>query len=414
MSSSSVTANRFSDLLIVDESGQPLLLPEVHPVEELLQLDAEQVLARFKQDQIGDFEHVIRDLEDPANPLFRMFDELRALAEQESDNRFGNVALFRKGALREMFLELHGHVMNHPVWRHPFFVRFFNGQFNEEQLKRFALHYFNQVKNTRQCVALALGRFNGTMPMEYGCLNERVSELTQIVLAQLVADEYGVGSHSVEDYPSMSGLFSTTTHIVMYRKLFEGLGISFEQQDQPMLRGVADNVLIQRLVAGDPAFSTLEGLASVGLGMEWGVPEFFSLLLGGMIRFAWQNDVPLTSHHLEVFIAHVRFDVLHAIAVMLVTSFHSDDSESIAQIKNATNMLMAGRYGMMTDLYRYVFEESCPALSEIGLDPAYYVHDRRIETELRKARSIIDPRRVVGGEEYRDSAHMPFVFAPEW
>ena len=402
---------RFSDLIEIDAHGRPRLPASVHPVAELLEMDAEQVLARFKHDQISDFEQVIRDLEDPANPLFRMFDELRAIAEREPGNRFGSVALFKKGALRAMFLDLHEHVMSHPVWRHPFFVRMFEGRFTQLQLTRFALHYFNQVKNTRQCVALALGRFSGVMPMEYGCLNERVSELTQIVLAQLIADEYGVGSHSVEDYPSMSGLFATTTHPVMYRKIFEGLNIPFEQQDQPLLHGVADNVLIQRLVAGHPAFTTQESLASVGLGMEWGVPEFFTLLLGGMIRFAWQNNVPLTSQHLEVFIAHVRFDVLHAIAVMLVTSFHAEDEQAVERIKGATNTLMAGRYGMMTDLYRHVFDESCPALSEIGLDARYHLRDRRIEAELRKARAGIDPRRVVAGEAYRRATSTPFVFA---
>ncbi|HEY0721525.1 MAG TPA: hypothetical protein VGE50_09755, partial [Gammaproteobacteria bacterium] len=343
--------------------------------------------------------------------LFRMFDELRTIAEREPGNRFGSVALFQQGALREMFLDLHEHVMSHPVWRHPFFVRMFNGQFTHEQLQRFALHYFNQVKNTRQCVALALGRFNGVMPMEYGCLNERVSELTQIVLAQLIADEYGVGSHSVEDYPSMGSLFATTTHPVMYRQLFEGLNIPFEQQDQPLLHGVVDNVLIQRLVAGNPAFTTQEALASVGLGMEWGVPEFFTLLLGGMIRYAWQNSVPLTSHHLEVFIAHVRFDVLHAIAVMLVTSLHAEDDQAVVRIKGATNMLMAGRYGMMSDLYRHVFEERCPALGEIGLDARYHLRDRRIATELLRARAAVDPRRVVDGVAYRGSTALPFIFA---
>lgn len=404
--------SRFSDLLDVDAAGRPRLPASVHPIPELLEMDTEQVLARFKHDQINDFEHVIRDLEDPANPLFRMFDELRVIAEHDPGNRFGSVALFKKGALRAMFLDLHEHVMSHPVWRHPFFVRMFEGRFNQQQLERFALNYFNQVKNTRQCVALALGRFNGVMPMEYGCLNERVSELTQIVLAQLIADEYGVGSHSVEDYPSMSTLFATTTHPVMYRKMFEGLQIPFEQQDKPLLHGVADNVLIQRIVAGHPVFTTQEALASVGLGMEWGVPEFFTLLLGGMIRFAWKNNVPLTSHHLEVFIAHVRFDVLHAIAVMLVTSFHAEDDKAVERIKGATNMLMAGRYGMMTDLYRFVFDEGCPALTEIGLDARYHLHDRRIENELRKARTEADPRRVVEGEAYRRSESMPFVFAP--
>ncbi|HEY0635884.1 MAG TPA: hypothetical protein VGE00_10925 [Gammaproteobacteria bacterium] len=411
MNSHVSSPGRFSDLLDIDAQGHPRLPSSVHPIAELLELDAEQVLARFKRDQIEDFEKVISELEDPANPLFRMFDELRTIAARDPGNRFGSVALFQPGALRAMFLDLHEHVMSHPVWRHPFFLRMFEGRFTRPQLEQFALHYFNQVKNTRQCVALALGRFNGVMPMEYGCLNERVSELTQIVLAQLIADEYGVGSHSVEDYPSMSGLFATTTHPVMYRQLFDGLGIPFEQQDQPLLHGVADNVLIQRIVAGNPAFTTQESLASVGLGMEWGVPEFFSLLLGGMIRFAWQNNVPLTSHHLEVFIAHVRFDVLHAIAVMLVTSFHAEDERAVERIKGATNMLMAGRYGMMTDLYHHVFEASCPALNELGLDARYQLNDRRIESELLKARAAIDPRRVADGAAYCRATTLPFVFA---
>jgi pyrroloquinoline quinone (PQQ) biosynthesis protein C len=309
-----------------------------------------------------------------------------------------------------MFLELHDHVMDHPVWRHPFFVRVFNGDFTKEQLTRFALQYFNQVKNTRQCVALALGRFSGVMEMPYGQLNERVSEMTQIVLAQLLADEYGVGSHSVEDYPSLGGLFESVTHIVMYRQIFEGLGVPFEEQDVPMLHGVADNVLIQRLVAGDENFTPLESLASVGLGMEWGVPEFFTLLLGGMIRFAWQNDVPLTREQLLVFVAHVQYDVLHAISVMLVTSFYSRDAEAVSRIKGATNMLMSGRYGMMSAMYRHVFNEDCPSLEEIGLEPRYHIADRRIEQALLRARAGVADGRVVDAESYRRSTDMPFIF----
>jgi pyrroloquinoline quinone (PQQ) biosynthesis protein C len=373
-------------------------------------MDAEAVLARFKQDQVGDFKRVIRELDDPHNALNRQFSRLREIAERPPGNPFNQTALFNPGALEGMFLELHDHVMDHPVWRHPFFVRVFNGDFTKEQLTRFALQYFNQVKNTRQCVALALGRFSGVMEMPYGLLNERVSEMTQIVLAQLLADEYGVGSHSVEDYPSLGGLFESVTHIVMYRQIFEGLGVPFEEQDVSMLHGVADNVLIQRLVAGDENFTPLESLASVGLGMEWGVPEFFTLLLGGMVRFAWQNDVPLTREQLLVFVAHVQYDVLHAISVMLVTSFYSRDAEALTRIKGATNMLMSGRYGMMTAMYRHVFEEDCPSLKEIGLEPRYHITDRRIEQALLRARAGVADGRVVDAESYRRSTDMPFIF----
>lgn len=409
--STGATERQFSDLLDILPDGTPRVRKEVHHLQELLQMDAEEVLERFKQDQVADFQQVIKELDDPNNPLNRQFATLRAVAEQEPGNPFVDTALFKPGELEKMFLELHDHVMEHPVWRHPFFVRVFNGDINQEQLTRFALQYFNQVKNTRQCVALALGRFNGVMEMPYGQINERISELTQIVLAQLVADEYGVGSHEVEDYPSLGGLFDSVTHIVMYRKIFEGLGVPFEEQDQPMLHGVADNVLIQRLVAGDERFANLEALASVGLGMEWGVPEFFSLILGGMVRFAWQNDVPLTREQLLVFVAHVQYDVLHAISVMLVTSFYSRDDDSIERIKGATNMLMSGRYGMMTEMYRHVFDETCPSLHEIGLEDRYHIRDRRIEQALREARAKVADGRVVDAESYRNSSFQPFVFA---
>jgi hypothetical protein len=404
-------SERFSDLLEVDSSGVPRLFANVHHLEDLLQLDAEAVLTRFKAEQVTDFQKVIAELDDPQNSLYRLFDELRALAEQQGDNPFGQSALFTPGELERMFLELHDHVMGHPVWRHPFFLRIFAGEFDQQQLTAFAKQYFNQVKNTRQCVALTLGRFSGTMAMPYGMLNERISELTQVVLAQLLADEYGVGSHELEEYPSLGGLFESTTHIVMYRQLFEGLNVPFVEQDEPMLHGVADNVLIQRLVAGDRRFSTLESLASVGLGMEWGVPEFFSLLLGGMVRFAWQNEVPLTRRHLHVFIAHVQYDVLHAISVMLVTSFYCNDEKAVAEIKNATNMLMAGRYGMMDAIYCHVFGEACPSLHDIGLAAPYHIADRRIEEALREARAQVAEGTVVDTAAYRASVQMPFVFS---
>ncbi|HLP42215.1 MAG TPA: hypothetical protein VK465_11955 [Fibrobacteria bacterium] len=405
-------ARRYSDLLDVMADGRPVLLPAVHPLQNLLELEGEEVLARFKSSQVEDFSKVILDLENPRNPLNRVFAELRHVAEQDPRNPFPHNRIFRAGEMGKLFLELHDHVMSHPVWRHPFFMRFFQGGFSQAQATSFALHYFNQIKNTRQCVALAVGRFSGVMEMPYGQLNERLSEITQIVLAQLIADEYGVGTHSVENYPALGALFGSTTHIGMYRRLFDGLGVPFAEQDVPMLHGVADNVLVQRLVAGNEEFTPLESLASVGLGMEWGVPEFFSLLLGGMIRWGWKNDVPLTQQQLIVLIAHVRYDVLHAISVMMVTSLFVRDEQDIEAIKQATNTLMASRHGMMTELYRHVFGERCPTLREIDLEPRYRLRDRRIERALRRARAQVARDRVVDAERYRESDETPFVFAP--
>ena len=408
---SQAAIERFSDLLELHPEKGPLLQPGVHPMPDLLSLGAEEVLEAFRQSQIRDFTQVIGELEGENNPLHRLFGEMQAIAEREPDNRFNELELFKPGALRAMFMELHEHVMGHPVWRHPCFVRIFEGDFDQSQLQRFALNYFNQVKNTRQCVALAQGRFSGFISLPYGSLNERVSELAQIVLAQLLADEYGVGTHSIEEYPDLADMLTSTTHIVMYRQLFEGLGIPFEQQDVPMLHGVADNVLIQRLLAGHPDFDLMESLASVGLGMEWGVPEFFSLLLGGMIRWAWQNQVELRQQHLWVFIAHVQYDVLHAISVMLATSLFGHEANALHRIKQATNMLMSGRYNMMSGLYRELFDEPCEEIAGIGLAPQYHISDRRIEAALLAARQNVADETVVEATAYKASKQVPFVFS---
>jgi len=401
----------FSDLLELGTGNGPRLLPGVHPIPDLLSLGAEEVLESFRESQIRDFTQVIGALEGEDNPLHRLFGEMRAIAEKDPANRFNELELFKPGALQAMFMQLHEHVMMHPVWRHPCFVRIFEGDFERAQLESFALNYFNQVKNTRQCVALAQGRFSGFISLPYGALNERVSELAQIVLAQLLADEYGVGTHSIDAYPDLADLLTSTTHIVMYRQLFEGLEVPFERQDVPMLHGVADNALIQRLLAGHPSFTLVEALASVGLGMEWGVPEFFSLLLGGMIRWAWRNEVALTRHHLIVFIAHVQYDVLHAISVMLATSLFGHEENAMHQIKQATNMLMSGRFNMMSGLYRHLFDEPCDDITGIALDPRYHITDRRIEAALLEARQGVADERVVDVASYKASRQVPFVFS---
>lgn len=408
---SSDSTNQFSDLLQVNGDGSATLLPGVHPLPNLLSLETDQVLDAFRQSQLRDFTRVINELEADDNPLHQLFEQMRVIADREPGNRFSELDLFKPGALQALFLELHEHVMLHPVWSHPCFVRIFRGEFNAVQLAGFATNYFNQVKNTRQCVALAQGRFSGFISLPYGSLNERVSELAQIILAQLLADEYGVGTHSIDSYPDLSGLLNSTTHIVMYRQLFDGLGIPFEGQDVPMLHGVADNVLTQRLLAGHPSFSLVESLASVGLGMEWGVPEFFSLLLGGMIRWAWHENVPLTQRHLIVFIAHVQYDVLHAISVMLATSLFGHQQQTLQQIKQATNMLMSSRYNMMSDIYRLLFDEPCKDIDAIGLDPSYHIRDRRIEAALLTARQEVANSTVVGASDYKADQSVPFVFA---
>lgn len=378
--------------LVEEVGGRLRLPPRVHHLPDLLDLPAEEVLARFRRSQAEDFRTVIGDLERPGTPLRRFFEGMRDAAGP--DTPFAASIIFQPGGLAGLFEDLHDHVMAHPVWRHPFFLRMFEGRFDAAQLRTFAVNYFNQVKNTRQCVALAVARFHGLAALPFGPLAQPVSEVTQVVLAQLLADEYGVATSGLEDYPSLDTLFRSTTHTALYRRMLNALGVPLIEQDVPLLPEVADNVLIQRLVAGDSAFSPLEALASVGLGMEWGVPEFFSLLLGGIIRWTHREGAALTAHDLDIFIAHVKYDVLHAVSVMAATSLHMTGADDVARVKNAVNMLMSGRYAMMNGLYREVFGEVLPGVGEIGLEPRHAVTDRRMAERLSAGRRDAAPGTV--------------------
>lgn len=403
-----MTLRPLTDLVVATPDG-PRLPPAVHHLPDLLELSAEDVLARFKDSQAADFGAVVADLERADAPLRRLFEDVRAIGGPET--AFARSLIFQPGGLSALFHDLHDHVMAHPVWRHPFFVRVFDGPLSRAEARAFLLNYFNQVKNTRQCVALAIGRFHSLEGFPYGLSSQPVSELTQVVLAQLVADEYGVGTSTIEAYPSLDGLFRSTTHITLYRRLLDALEIPPAEQDVPLLPAVADNVLTQRLVAGDGAFTPLEALASVGLGMEWGVPEFFSLLLGGMIRHAVAEDLPVTAHDLDIFIAHVKYDVLHAVSVMAATALHMQGPEDVATVKNAVNMLMAARYDMMSGLYQAVFGDAIPGVRDIGLHSRWQVTDRRIAAALTAARAAAAPGTVRGQAAWVAADEGPFVFA---
>jgi hypothetical protein len=66
---------------------------------------------------------------------------------------------------------------------------------------------------------------------------------------------------------------------------------------------------------------------------------------------------------------------------------------------------------MMSDLYREVFAEPCPDLTGIELAARYHLTDRRIAEALLEARGQVAADRVVGGDTYRTSRALPFVFA---
>ena len=380
----------------------------IHPFPDLLEMSCDAILTRYRVQQRRDFEAAFRRLADDGG-LLSALPRLHGLLQLSPDNPVArNLDMDRMQAL---FADMHQHVLGHPVWTHPFFRRFFDAAMTRDQVARFLCHYLNQVKNTRQCVALACGRFHSLAALPFGRLNEPVSELVQVVLAGLLADEYGIEAQAPGGGAlAIDELINKRTHIVLYRQLFELLQVAPADQDVQFLPEIADNVLVQRLLAGSDTFREIEALGSVGLGMEWGVPTIFSQLLGGLIRYADREGLAWTPQHFEVLSGHVQQDVDHAISVMVATALLIDGNEDIQALKNATNMLMASRYAMMSGIYRDVFNAPCASIDEIALAPVYHVDDRRIAEQLIAARSRTPDGQVADQAAWSASDRVPFVF----
>lgn len=379
-----------------------------HPLPNLLMLSADEILSFYRGCQLDSFTRALSALRRGALSISDEIPLLRRYLDSYPAPDFQK--RLEVTAVESVFREMHDHVMSHPVWVHPFFVRAAAGDLTLRQLRVFAPHYFNQVKNTRQCVALALGRFHSFLGTGDGQLDTATSEMTQVILAGLLSDEYGTAvtddhSNGLQSQPEISvdigRLFSAVTHPALFRHFLDALGLSLKQYDVPMLHAVADNVLVQRILASDPAYDELEALASVGLGMEWGVPAFFSMLIAGITKMARKEGLVLSPDSMEIWSSHVRQDVQHAIAVMIATCMYVRDERDLKRITGATNVLMAFRYDMMSEIYEEVFESPCARIAEIKLDPKHFMSDRRIQSLLLTARSQVGSSSVRDYPGYR-------------
>ena len=96
-----------------------ILSDHVHPFEELLTLSPHDVLDKFKKLQQDEFRKVICSLSEPDNGLMRFFNNIKNQSKGLDCGEFKNLLIYRAADFEEIMLELHEHVMSHPVWLHP-------------------------------------------------------------------------------------------------------------------------------------------------------------------------------------------------------------------------------------------------------------------------------------------------------
>ncbi len=383
------------------------LLARAHPFPDALGGSAAAIKAFCVEQQRRDFSGALSALGETGDEVLaalpRLAGHLAAHPDPGLVNRLGRQALLG------LFERMHAHVMDHPVWTHPFFKRVARGDVTAAQLQRFAVLYFGQVKNTRQCVALALGRFYSLAPAAAAPRAALLSEATQLILAGLLADEYGFarGAGVTTDASPLRAALSPATHTELYRRFLDGLGVPREQHDRPLLAAVADNVIIQRALAGDAEFTPVEALASVGLGMEWGVPVFFSMIIAGLAQLAARGEIPAEPETWEIWTAHVRQDVEHAIATLLAAALHCEGPADEARMMQATTTLMSFRYEMMSAIHRAVLDEECAGFGPVSAN--YRCVDPRIGEALLRGRLATAPEAVAIGAAYAAAPQPAFL-----
>ena len=149
-------------------------------------------------------------------------------------------------------------------------------------------------------------------------------------------------------------------------------------------------------------------MASLGRGMEGGVPACLSMLIAGILKVEGRDGLAPSPAAMEIWSSHVKQVVQHAIAVTIATCFYVRDDEDLTRIKSATNVLMAFRYDMMSDIYEDVFGCRCARVADLSLEPAYCVRDGRLEPLLLAARRHVHSSAVRDHESYvRNRGRLP-------
>ena len=373
-------------------------------------LNPQEILNLFDTERKSTLNGILNAVRNSMHPFHGLLTTLKNLDPDSSLKEL----ISDRGPVPDQFLEffmmIQEHVYSHPIWKHPFLEKFTTSELTLEQMQAFARQFFNYSKNADQNVALSVGRFYTLIPGKRSGLSERISEITRHVLAQLIADEFHINSRRNGDEFPFETLSHPTTSVARYRDFMAALQIPFQKQDEAMTHGMADLVLVQRILAGGESFTELESLASVAAGHFWGTPELYAIFLRGVLHFAQKQSYPTRLRELEGFTFHSATDMSYALSFMLILFLHIHHNHPEETVKNVMNILLACKFNMLSDLHGIVFGETPTRLYEMEGHREYLVSDRRIELELSFARQKTLDDTVIQMDEYKDKKTTPFIF----
>jgi len=184
-----------------------------------------------------------------------------------------------------MITDIRASYAYHPGFQHYFWKWFALGDFDEARLRQFALLYYQHVRRFRLYIA--------------GAITIAPSEALQRVLAENLADEYGV---------ALAGQPVADSHPEMYRKFMRSLGLS--EADWNNAEPIAGICRFQEIhFALFRGGLVAEMIGAVVFGMESSTPYRHGSVVEGLKVFRPHSRLDIDATFFE---AHVSGDEAHS------------------------------------------------------------------------------------------------------
>jgi pyrroloquinoline-quinone synthase len=191
-------------------------------------------------------------------------------------------------------------IFSHEAVNHPFLERFSKGGLNEEQVKTFALHYYQHAKMFSHYIANIIPK----IPHEWD----------RMTMVKNLMDEYG-------------NLNPEKTHPALFRKFLKALGL--EKKDWKKFKPIPEVTnFIDRLTMLTRYEPFLIGLGAVGPGVEWVIPAMFKKIVDGL-----KNSISIKDDDMEYWTSHIVLDVEHGdeATKVIMNYLHGKDTEDMVR-----------------------------------------------------------------------------------
>ncbi|MBI3815598.1 MAG: iron-containing redox enzyme family protein [Nitrospinae bacterium] len=211
---------------------------------------------------------------------------------------------------KDFLQQLKDEIFSHEAVNHPFLERFSKGNLSEEQVKTFAVHYYQHAKMFSHYIANIIPKIP--------------HEQDRMLMVKNLMDEYG-------------NLSPEKTHPALFRKFLTGLGL--EKKDWKKFKPIPEVTnFIDRLTMLTRYEPFLIGFGAVGPGVEWVIPTMFKKIVDGLKR-----SISMKEDDMEYWTSHIILDAEHGEAATTILRNYLHDGESHYMVRKGAMKSLEAR-----------------------------------------------------------------------